>query len=122
MIYIYSTTLFSQKKIISRLVQKKTTGVSLTGSMDIYYGTDDFVDLCQRYIKTGELPYFTVQITINDPATSVGVRTVILYDVKLQSTPLSMLDSDSDFLTETVNFSFGSFEKVSSFVPPSRLG
>lgn len=110
------------KVVGTRLVQKKTTGVSLTGSMDIYYGTDDFVDLVQNFIKTGALPYFTLQITNDDPASSVGVRTVILYDVKLQSCPISILDADTDFLTETVNFSFTSFEKVSSFVPPAQLG
>lgn len=110
------------KVVGSRFVQKKTTGVALSGSMDIYYGTDDFVDLCQNYIKKGTLPYFNIQITNNDPATSVGIRTVILYDVKLQSCPLSMLDAEADFLTETVNFTFGSFEKVSGFHAPSQLG
>lgn len=110
------------KVVGTRLVQKKTTGISLTGSMDIYYGTDDFVDLVQNYIKTGEIPYFTIQITNDDPASSVGVRTIVLYNVKLQSCPLSILDADADFLTETVGFSFTSFEKLSGFVRPAQLG
>lgn len=110
------------KVVGTRLVQKKTTGISLTGSMDIYYGTDDFVDLVQNYIKTGELPYFTIQITNDDPASSVGVRTIVLYRVKLQSCPLSILDADADFLTETVGFSFTSFEKLSGFTKPTQLG
>ena len=110
------------KVVGTRLVQKKTTGISLTGSMDIYYGTDDFVDLVQNYIKTGELPYFTIQITNDDPASSVGVRTIVLYNVKLQSCPLSILDADADFLTETVGFSFTSFEKLSGFGRPVQLG
>ena len=106
----------------TRLIQKKTNGITLSGSMDIYYGTEDFADLVQDYIKTGKLPYFTIQITNNDPATSVGVRTVILYNVKLQSCPISMLDADSDTLTESVAFSFTSFEKISKFHEPSELG
>ena len=110
------------KVVGTRLVQKKTTGVTLTGSMDIYYGTDDFVDLVQNYIQTGELPYFTIQITNDDPASTVGVRTMALYNVKLQSCPLSMLDADSDFLTETINFSFTSFKKLSGFTKPAVLG
>lgn len=106
----------------TRLVQKKTTGITLTGSMDIYYGTHDFKQLIADYVSSGKLPYFTMQITNDDPASSVGVQTVILYNVKITSGVLAMLDADSDVLTESVNFSFTSFKILESFVPPSQLG
>ena len=78
------------KVVGTTLVQKKTTGVSLTGSMTIYYGTPHFLRLLQEYIKTGRLPYFTIQITNDDPATSVGTQTVGLYNVKLQQLPIAV--------------------------------
>lgn len=110
------------KVVGTRLVQKKTTGVTFTGTMDIYYGTDDFVDLVQNYVQTGELPYFTMIITNDDPASSVGVRTVSLQNVKLQSCPIAMLDAEADVLVETVGFSFTGFKKLSGFTKPQQLG
>lgn len=110
------------KVVGTRLVQKKTTGISLTGSMTLYYGTPEFKQLVQNYVKTGELPYFTMQITNDDPASSVGVQTVAIYNVKLTSGVLAILDAESDVLTEDVSFSFTSFELLSEFNQPTNLG
>lgn len=110
------------KVVGTRLVQRKTTGVQLTGSMELYYGSPEFVLLVENYIKFGRLPYFTLQVTNDDPSTSVGVQTVALYDVKLQSVPIALLDADADWLSETVSFSFTSFEVLSSFTTPDQLG
>lgn len=110
------------KVVGTRLVQKKTTGVELTGSMTIYYGTPEFVQLISDYIKTGKLPYFTLQITNNDPTSSVGTQIIAFYNVKLQRAPISILDADVEFLTEDVSFSYTSFEILSSFTEPAQLG
>lgn len=110
------------KVVGTRLVQKKTTGISLTGSMTIYYGSPEFLKLVQEYLDTGKLPYFTLQITNDDPSSSVGVQTVAYYNVKLQSVPLSILDADTEFLTMDVKFSFTRLEVLSEFVPPAQLG
>lgn len=111
------------KVVGTTLVQKKTTGVTLTGSMTIYYGTPHFLRLLQDYIKTGKLPYFTLQITNNDPATSVGTQTVVLYNVKLQKLPVAMLDADAEFLEMEVGFSYTSLEVLNYFKDkPAQLG
>jgi hypothetical protein len=110
------------KVVGTRLVQKKTTGITFSGSMDLYYGTPQFRQMVYNYRKTGAMPYFTIQITNDDPATSVGRQTIILYNVKVQSLPLAMLDADTDILTETVAFSFTHFEIIDSFNAPAQLG
>jgi len=110
------------KVVGTRLVQKKTTGISLTGSMTIYYGTPEFIALVEQYVKTGKLPYFTLQVTNDDPATSVGVQTIAFYNVKLQKVPISMLDADTDWLAEDISFSFTSFEILQAFTAPAQLG
>ena len=111
------------KVVGTTLVQKKTTGVSLTGSMTIYYGTPHFIRILQDYIKTGKLPYFTIQITNDDPSTSVGTQTVVLYNVKLQKVPVAVLDSDADFLEMEVSFSYTSLEVLNYFNDaPEPLG
>ena len=111
------------KVVGTTLVQKKTTGVSLTGSMTIYYGTPHFLRLLQEYLKTGRLPYFTLQITNDDPSTSVGTQTVVLYNVKLQKLPVTMLDADADFLEMEVSFSYTNIEVLNYFKDaPDQLG
>lgn len=111
------------KVVGTTLVQKKTTGVTLTGTMTIYYGTPHFLRLLQEYLKTGRLPYFMLQITNDDPATSVGTQTVVLYNVKLQKLPVAMLNADADFLEMEVGFSYTNIEVLNYFNDaPAQLG
>ena len=90
--------------------------------MTIYYGTPHFLRLLQEYLKTGKLPYFTLQITNDDPSTSVGSQTVVLYNVKLQKLPVAMLDADADFLEMEVSFSYTNIEVLDWFKDPAQLG
>lgn len=110
------------KVVGTTLVQKKTTGVTLSGTMTIYYGSPYFLRLLQEYLKTGKLPYFTIQITNDDPTTSVGTQTVVFYNVKLQKLPVAMLDADADFLEMEVGFSFTGIEVLNWFNDPAQLG
>ena len=110
------------KVVGTTLVQKKTTGGSLSGSMTIYYGSPYFLRLLQEYLRTGKLPYFTIQITNDDPTTSVGTQTVVFYNVKLQKLPVAMLDADSDFLEMEVGFSYTGIEVLNWFNDPTQLG
>jgi len=110
------------KVVGTTLVQKKTTGVSLTGSMTIYYGSPIFVRLLNDYLKTGKLPYFTLQITNDDPGTSVGKQIVALYNCKLSKVPVAMLDAEADWLEEEVTFSYTSMEVLNYFNNPATLG
>ena len=111
------------KVVGTRVVQKKTTGVSLTGSMTIYYGTPHFLRILQEYLKTGKLPYFTLQVTNDDPSTSVGTQTVAFYNVKLQKLPIAILDAEADFLEMEVSFSYTGIEVLNYFNDaPAQLG
>lgn len=110
------------KVVGTTLVQKKTTGVSLTGSMTIYYGSPYFLQMLQTYLKTGKLPYFTLQITNDDPGTSVGKQTVALYNCKLSKVPVALLDADTDWLEEEVTFSYTGVEVLNYFHDPETLG
>ena len=103
-------------------VQSKTTGVKMTGTATVYYGTPTFLRMLRTYLKTGKLPYFTFQITNDDPSTSVGVQTVALYDVKLSKVPIALLDADTDFLEEEISFSYTDLEVLSWFTDPTALG
>lgn len=110
------------KVVGTTLVQKKTTGVTLTGSMTIYYGSPYFLQLLQQYLKTGKLPYFTLQIRNDDASVSVGQQTVALYNCKLTKVPVAMLDADADWLEEEVTFSYTGLEVLDYFHDPANLG
>mgnify|MGYP006351849561 FL=1 len=117
----YSLDASDFKVVGTRLVQKKTTGIQLSGSMTIVYGTPEFKNLIKEYVLTGSVPYFSLQVTNNDPATSVGEQTIVLYNCRINSGSLAQLDADADFLTEDVSFDFTNFEILSSFNKPEHL-
>ena len=110
------------KVVGTTLVQTKTTGVKMTGTMTIYYGTPLFLNMLKEYLKTGRLPYFNLQITNDDPSTTVGTQTVVYYNVKLSKVPIAMLDADADFLEEEVGFSYTNIEILNAFHAPDALG
>ena len=81
----YSLDSADLKLVGTRLVQKKTTGIQLSGSMTIIYGTPYFKQLVKNYMTTGAPPYFTLQIINDDPATSVGRQVAALYNCRINS-------------------------------------
>lgn len=110
------------KVVGTNLVQKKTTGVALTGSATLYYGTPEFLNMLKTYLKTGSLPYFTFQITNEGGGSSIGKQVVALYNVKLQKLPIAVLDADTEFLTMDISFSFTNVEILNAFNAPAQLG
>lgn len=110
------------KVVGTNLVQKKTTGVTLSGTATLYYGTPEFLNMLKTYLKTGRLPYFTIQITNDSEGSTVGSQTVVLYNAKLQKLPIALLDADSEHLTMDITFSFTNVEVLNAFTAPTRLG
>ena len=118
----YSVEASDFKVIGTRKVQKKTTGITYSGSMTIVYGTDLFKELVRDYIKNGNPPFFDLQVTNLDPATSVGAQTVIARDCMINSGTFAQLDSDTDFLQEDIAFSYTDIDFLDVFHDPERLG
>ncbi|MCI9366998.1 MAG: hypothetical protein HFF19_01760 [Oscillospiraceae bacterium] len=114
----------SDMKVIgTKKTQQKPGAVKQTGTMTVYYGTPLFLEMLAQYIRTGVMPYFNLQVTNDDPTTTVGVQTVAYYNCKLTGTiPLSVLDAEADMLTVDVSFSYEDFEPLSSFHDPAETG
>lgn len=107
----------------TNVVQKKEKGVAMTGSATVYYGTPIFLNMLEQYLDTGELPYFTFQITNDHKGSTVGRQVVALYNVKLDKVPIAMLDDGSDFLTAEISFSFTGMKVLEGFKKrPDQLG
>lgn len=111
------------KVVGTRLVQTKTNGVKMSGTATLYYGTPIFLNMLQEYLKNGTMPDITIQVINDDPATSLGNQTVVLYGVKLSKVPIALLDCDSDALEEEISFTFTSIEVLNAFnAQPDQLG
>lgn len=107
----------------TRIIQNKSNGAKLTGTGNIYYGSPIFTNMVLQYIKTGVMPQFDIQITNNDPTTSVGSQVMAYYGCTLTGTiPLSILDDEEAMLNYDFNFAYTSVAQLSAFTDPATLG
>lgn len=104
-----------------RSSQHKTSGWSGKGSLTIYYITSDFRELAAVYNKTGKDIYFTMTATNEDPASSVGKQTTVLYNCNLDTQLLAKIDVDAEVLDEDADFTFDDFDILNSFDAPSTI-
>lgn len=93
----------------------KTTGWKGTGSATFHYNTSIFRELLYRYKNTGEDIYFDIQVTNEDPTSSVGRQTVILKDCNLDGGLLTKFDADAEYLDESMDFTFEDWEMPETF-------
>lgn len=93
----------------------KTTGWKGTGSATLHYNTSIFRELLYRYKNTGEDVYFDIQVSNEDPTSTVGRQTVILKDCNVDGGILAKFDADAEYLDEDVDFTFEDFELPEKF-------
>ncbi|WP_408893511.1 phage tail tube protein [Paenibacillus taichungensis] len=107
------------KTLGRRGVQHKATGWSGSGSMTIFYTTTRFRQLMVEYMKNGVDTYFDIQITNDDPTSSIGEQTVTLKGVNLDSVIMAKLDTESDALDEEISFTFDDVDIPNAFKAPT---
>lgn len=114
----------SEMKVIgTRLIQDKANGVKMTGSGNIYYGSNTFLDMLLEYIKTGIMPEFSIQVINKDPATSIGQQNMVYYGCKLTGNiPMSILNDEEQMLNYDFSFSISKVSRLKKFKEPKNLG
>ena len=104
------------KAIGKRMTGHKTTGMSGSGDMTIYYLTPVFRALLKEYKTTGIDAYFDLVIENNDQASAAGKQVTQLMGCNLDSVVLAKLDGDSDdALEEECGFTFEDFDILQEF-------
>ena len=104
------------KAIGRRMTGHKTTGMSGSGSMTLYYLTPLFRQMLKQYKDTGVDIYFDLVVENNDPSSSAGKQTTLLMDCNLDSVLLTKLDADSDDpLEEDADFTFEDYDILEEF-------
>lgn len=107
----------------TRKIQSKSNGAKLTGTGNIYYGSNLFTDMVLEYINTGKMSQFDIQITNNDPSTSIGSQIMAYYGCTLTGTiPLSILNNEEAMLNYDFNFAYTDVARLQAFSDPSKLG
>lgn len=107
----------------TRKIQAKPNGAKLTGSGNIYYGSNLFTDMVLAYIQTGRMEEFDIQITNADPTTSIGAQAMAYYGCTLTGEiPLSILDGQEAMLNYDFNFTYTDVARLQAFNDPARLG
>lgn len=107
----------------TRKIQNKPNGAKLTGSGNIYYGTNLFTDMVLKYINEGIMTQFDIQITNRDPSTTIGSQTIAYYGCQLTGTiPLSILNDEESMLNYDFNFTYTNVARLTAFNDPAELG
>lgn len=101
-----------------RGVQHKTTGWSGTGSMTVYYVTSDFVRMANEYAKNGVDTNFTITIENHDPTSTIGTQSVTLFDVNIDSYPVTKISVEDEVLEFDLDFTFEDLDLTSEFNLP----
>lgn len=93
----------------------KATGWKGTGSATFHYNSSVFRSFMKKYKDNGQDFYFDIQITNEDPTTSVGKQTIVLKDCNLDSIIIAKFDADGEYLDEDMDFTFEDWEMPTEF-------
>jgi hypothetical protein len=93
----------------------KSVGWKGTGSATFHFNTSVFRKAMKEFKDSGTDFYFDIQITNEDPTSTVGRQTIILKDCNLDSITLAKFDADGEYLDESLDFTFEDWEMPEEF-------
>ena len=93
----------------------KSTGWKGTFKGVAHYNQSVMRKLLLEFKNTGDDTYFDIQVTNEDPTSSIGLQTVILKDCNLNGGVLAKFDADAEYLSENISGTFDDFEIPQSF-------
>lgn len=105
----------AQRKALERLWKDRCTVYEREKVKDPTTKLTDFEEMMKQYKDTGEDVYFDIQVTNEDPTSSVGRQTVILKDCNIDGGILAKFDADAEYLDEDMDFTFEDFEMPETF-------
>ncbi|SFA87513.1 Phage tail tube protein [Acetitomaculum ruminis DSM 5522] len=82
---------------------RKAAGMEIKLTMTVYKVFEVFDNVIENYKKTGVLPTFTIQVTQEDAATSIGRSTKVYKDCVIDGDVLlSAFDADGEFIEQEI--------------------
>jgi hypothetical protein len=100
----------------------KPVGATIKFKMTVYKCMEIFDEVVETYKNTGLMPTMDIQVTNEDPATSVGRSTKIYTDCVLDGDILlSMFDADGDFVEQTIEGYAQDFSRPEKYANPAYM-
>ena len=109
-------------KLGSPIVGHKAQTVAIAFSMTVYKCAEIFDQVVEDFIKTGVMPVFDIQISNEDPATSIGRSTKIYNNCILDGEVLlSMFNSEGDFIEQSIEGYCDGFTRPEKYANPTYM-
>ena len=100
----------------------KSNNMDIKFKMTIYHCTEIFDEVVEEFKNTGIMPKLDIQVTNDDPATSVGVSTKIYTDCILDGEVLlSMFDADGELIEQTIEGYAQDFTRPEKYTNPTYM-
>jgi hypothetical protein len=100
----------------------KPTGATIKFKMTVHKCTEIFDEVVETYKDTGLMPTFDIQVTNEDPATSVGKSTKVYTDCILDGDVLlSMFDADGEFIEQSIEGYAQDFSRPEKYTNPTYM-
>lgn len=99
----------------------KPAGGSGTWSGTAHYNQSVFRKIAHKYQETGEMPYFEIQVTNEDPTSTVGRQTIIHHDCLCDTFTLAKFSAGEDLLDEELSGTFDSWDMPEAFTNPEGM-
>lgn len=100
----------------------KSGSMDIKFKMTIYHCTEIFDEVVEQYKNTGVMPTFDIQVTNEDPATSVGKSTKIYTDCILDGEVLlSMFDADGELIEQVIEGYAQDFNRPEKYTNPTYM-
>jgi len=106
----------------SMIKGKKPNSLEISFTMTIYKCTEIFDDIIDNFIKTGVMPTFDIQVSNEDPATSIGRSTKTFNDCVLDGDVLlSLADSEDGFIEQEISGYANGYTRPEKFKNPTYM-
>lgn len=100
----------------------KSTTMDIKFKMTIYHCTEIFDEVVETFKETGVMPTFTIEVTNEDSATSVGASSKIYTGCTLDGEVLlSMFDADGELIEQSIEGYAQDFLRASKYTNPSYM-
>lgn len=115
-------TVIAKKLLGHRMKQHKVVGAEGKGTITLYNVSPAALVVYQQYIKEGKVPQISIQITNEDPSSTIGKRTVVMRNCILAKAPVVYLEDGSEELnTVDTDFTFDDLDDLESYVLPENM-
>lgn len=82
-----------------------------------HYNQSVIRQLLLKYKNLGQMTYFDIQVTNEDPTSKVGRQTIIHRDCLVEGGILAKFDADAEYLDEEISGTFEDWDMPETFTP-----